>query len=83
MVGWCKMICLALLSGGVLAGFSSQAAAATSSTLDVISVDRAILMTSWESVVNTVAAGLSGIEVRQTPDASGPEHSSHLWEWRG
>jgi general secretion pathway protein N len=35
------MICLALLSGGVLTGFSSQVAAATTSTLDVISVDRA------------------------------------------
>ena len=49
----------------------------------LISVDRAILMTSWESVVNTVAAGLHGIEVRRTPDASRPESWSHLWEWRG
>ena len=40
MTGWCKMIRLALLSGGVLAGFSPQVPAATSSTLDVISADR-------------------------------------------
>src|SRR5437762_14197470 len=41
MAGWCKMIRLALLTGGVLAGFSPQVPAATSSTLDVISTDRA------------------------------------------
>lgn len=41
MAGWCKMIRLALLSGGVLVGFSPQVPAATSSTLDVISTDRA------------------------------------------
>ena len=48
----------------------------------LISVDRAILMNSWESLVNAVAAGLQGIDVRRTPDASGPEHWSHKWEWR-
>jgi hypothetical protein len=48
----------------------------------LISVDRAITMNSWESVVNTVAAGLQGIEVRMTPDASGPESWAHTWEWR-
>jgi len=48
----------------------------------LISVDRPILMNSWESVVNTVAAGLTGVEVRMTPDASGPEHWVHKWEWR-
>jgi len=41
MVEWRKLIGLALLSGGVLAGFSPQVPAATSSTLDVISTDRA------------------------------------------
>src|SRR5882672_8322934 len=41
IAGWCKMIRLALLSGGVVAGFSAQVPAATSSTLDVISTDRA------------------------------------------
>jgi general secretion pathway protein N len=42
MAAWCKMIRLALLSGGVLAVFSPQVPAATSSTLDVISTDRAV-----------------------------------------
>jgi general secretion pathway protein N len=42
MPGWRKMIRLALLSGGVLVGFSPQLPAATSSTLDVISTDRAV-----------------------------------------
>ena len=41
MVEWCKMIRLALLCGGVLVGFSPQAPAATSSTLDIISTDQA------------------------------------------
>jgi general secretion pathway protein N len=41
MPGWRKTIRLALLSGGVLTGFSPQAPAVTSSTLDVISTDRA------------------------------------------
>ncbi len=48
----------------------------------LISVDRAITMNSWESVVNTVAAGLQGVEVRMTPDASGAESWIHTWEWR-
>ena len=48
----------------------------------LISVDRAVTMNSWESVVNIVAAGLHGVEVRQTPDASGPEQWVHQWEWR-
>jgi general secretion pathway protein N len=42
MVGWRKLIGLTLLCGGVLAGFSPQVRAATSSTLDVISADRAV-----------------------------------------
>lgn len=41
MVEWRKLIGLALLCGGVLAGLAPQAPAATSSTLDVISTDRA------------------------------------------
>lgn len=41
MVEWCKMIRLALLCGGVLVGFSPQAPAATSSTLDIISTNQA------------------------------------------
>jgi general secretion pathway protein N len=41
MAEWRKLIGLALLSGGVLAGLAPQAPAATSSTLDVISTDRA------------------------------------------
>jgi general secretion pathway protein N len=41
MVGWCKLIRLVLLSGGMLAGLSAESPAATSSTLDVISTDRA------------------------------------------
>jgi len=48
----------------------------------LISVDRAILQASWESVVNTVATGLEGVEVRMTPDAAGPEFWVHTWEWR-
>jgi ABC-type transport system substrate-binding protein len=48
----------------------------------LISVDRAITMNSWESVVNTVVAGLHGVEVRMTPEASGSEHWIHKWEWR-
>jgi peptide/nickel transport system substrate-binding protein len=48
----------------------------------LISVDRAITMNSWESVVNAVAASLQGVEVRMTPEASGPEAWVHKWEWR-
>jgi peptide/nickel transport system substrate-binding protein len=48
----------------------------------LISVDRAITMNSWESVVNTVVTGLSGVGVRMTPEASGAEHWVHQWEWR-
>jgi len=48
----------------------------------LISVDRAITMNSWESLVNTVAAALQGVEVRMTPDAIGPELWVHKWEWR-
>jgi hypothetical protein len=42
MVEWRKLIGLALLSGWVLVGLSPQVPAATSSTLDVISADRAV-----------------------------------------
>jgi peptide/nickel transport system substrate-binding protein len=48
----------------------------------IISTDRAILECSWESVVNSVAAGLQGVEPRMTPDASGPEPWVHTWKWR-
>jgi ABC-type transport system substrate-binding protein len=48
----------------------------------LISVDRAVTMNSWESVVNTVVTGLEGVEVRMTPEASGPESWSHKWEWK-
>jgi hypothetical protein len=48
----------------------------------LISVDRAVTMNSWESVVNTVITGLRGPEIRMTPDASGSEHWVHTWEWR-
>jgi peptide/nickel transport system substrate-binding protein len=48
----------------------------------LISIDRAILECSWESVVNAVASGLQGVEVRMTPDASGPESWVFTWEWR-
>ena len=48
----------------------------------LISVDRPILMGSWESLVNAVADGLEGVELRMTPDASGPELWAHKWEWR-
>src|SRR5438552_14280167 len=41
MFRWRKTIALTLLSGGVLAGLSLQAPAATSSTLDILSDDRA------------------------------------------
>lgn len=41
MVEWRKLIGLTLLSSGMLAGFAPEASAATSSTLDVISADRA------------------------------------------
>jgi len=42
MLTWRKMIGLALLSGGVLTGLSPEVPAATSSTSDVLSTDRAI-----------------------------------------
>lgn len=48
----------------------------------LVSVDRAVTMNTWESVVNAVAAGLHGVEVRMTPEASGPESWVHKWEWR-
>ena len=48
----------------------------------LISIDRAILQCSWESLVNTVATGLDGVEVRMTPDAIGPEPWVFKWEWR-
>jgi general secretion pathway protein N len=41
MIRWRKMIGLALLSGGVLTGLSPELPAATSSTLDILSNDRA------------------------------------------
>ena len=40
MVAWRKITSMALLSGGVLAGLSSDLPAATSSTLDILSSDR-------------------------------------------
>jgi hypothetical protein len=49
----------------------------------VVSVDRALTMNTWESVVNAVAASLHGPEARQTPDAGFTEGFVHTWEWRG
>ena len=49
----------------------------------IISVDRALLMNSWESLLNVVAKPLNGVEMRQVPDVNiGPEQWSHKWEWR-
>lgn len=48
----------------------------------IVSVDRAILMNTWESLVNTIAADLHGPEPRMTPEAGGTESWVHTWEWR-
>jgi peptide/nickel transport system substrate-binding protein len=47
-----------------------------------VSQDRAILMASWESLVNAVDARLDGVEARRTPDASGPEPWVFQWSWK-
>jgi peptide/nickel transport system substrate-binding protein len=48
-----------------------------------VSLDRALLMNSWESLLNVVAAGLHGVEMRQVPNINiGPELFAHQWEWR-
>jgi len=48
----------------------------------VISVDRALLMNSWESLLNVVAWRLKGVEMRMVPDINiGPELFSNQWEW--
>jgi ABC-type transport system substrate-binding protein len=48
----------------------------------IVSVDRAVTMNTWDSVVNAVSNDLKGVEIRKTPDASGPEPWIHKWEWR-
>jgi peptide/nickel transport system substrate-binding protein len=48
----------------------------------LISVDRPILQASWESLVNSVDSRLDGVEVRQTPEASGPEPWVFKWSWK-
>jgi ABC-type transport system substrate-binding protein len=49
----------------------------------IISTDRALLMNSWESLINVVAKPLQGVEMRMVPDVNiGPEQWSHKWEWR-
>jgi hypothetical protein len=48
----------------------------------LVSVDRALTMNTWEPLVNTVGNGLTGVEVRMTPNASGPEPWVNKWEWR-
>lgn len=48
----------------------------------IITVDRAVIPNTWESLVNSVAAGLHGPEPRGTPDAGGAEGWVHTWEWR-
>jgi peptide/nickel transport system substrate-binding protein len=48
----------------------------------VVSVDRALLMNSWESLLNVVARPLKGVEMRMVPDTNiGPELFSNAWEW--
>jgi peptide/nickel transport system substrate-binding protein len=48
----------------------------------ILSVDRAITMNTWESLVNAFVAGLHGPEARQTPGSGGTEGFVHSWEWR-
>ena len=49
----------------------------------IVSVDRALLMNSWESLLNVVAKPLKGVEMRMVPDTNiGPELFSDKWEWR-
>jgi peptide/nickel transport system substrate-binding protein len=48
-----------------------------------ISIDRAMLMGSWESLINVAAGGLTGVEMRMVPDINiGPETFADKWEWR-
>jgi hypothetical protein len=48
----------------------------------LVSVDRALTMNSWESLLNVVARNLKGVEMRMVPDTNiGPELFSHTWEW--
>jgi hypothetical protein len=47
-----------------------------------VSMDRALLMNSWESLLNVVAKPLKGVEMRLVPDTNiGPELFSHQWDW--
>jgi peptide/nickel transport system substrate-binding protein len=47
-----------------------------------VSLDRALLMGTWESLIN-VAVGIGGVEMRMVPNINiGPEQWSHQWEWR-
>jgi peptide/nickel transport system substrate-binding protein len=48
----------------------------------IVSVDRALTMNTWESLLNVVARNLKGVEMRMVPDTNiGPELFSHKWEW--
>lgn len=48
----------------------------------LVSVDRALTMNSWESLLNVVAKGLKGVEMRMVPDTNiGPELFADKWEW--
>ncbi len=48
----------------------------------LVSVDRALTMNSWESLLNVVVKGLKGVEMRMVPDTTiGPELFSGTWEW--
>jgi len=49
----------------------------------VVSVDRALTMNSWESLLNVVSVNLKGVEMRMVPDINiGPELFADRWEWR-
>ena len=48
----------------------------------LVSVDRALTMNSWESLLNVVAKSLKGVEMRKVPDINiGPELFADKWEW--
>ncbi len=49
----------------------------------LVSVDRALMMNSWESLLNVATGGLTGVEMRMVPNINiGPELFAHQWEWR-
>jgi len=48
----------------------------------LVSVDRALLMGSWESLLN-VAVGMNGVEMRMVSNINiGPEQFADRWEWK-